>query len=1163
MKRLLIFIMILWPLVVAGQSDRDAQKMEQFQNRLMDEKGSRAAPKAKAARVKEGDHMLNDSIKRKIAVRKFPDVSGYYSECYVTIVNQYGFWKGVGKPLSKEHQRHLNCYYRLLRPMGAPATAPFTHMQIVDGYGNLTTDHSYGPHLANPFTGDKGINKDWKDKLETICQSEKISRAGVLIQENMYDAEGNLVVQYFPTSVSKNQIIGHYTDPYGVFAQLRDAEDCKYVSITLDENGYEWKIAYTNEKGQLLRNDDESFIQIRRHNKDGYVLEGMSADAAGVPMLDNWGNCGWRNTYDAGGREVGSTTIDQFGHPMRMPNKRSAEDVVNKLYTYDQWGRRLSSSFFDEAGNGMETSEGIHRYLYTYNDRGQRTSVRAENMKGEMVNFSKGLAMWINRFDSKGNLLLSVHFDKDSLLSTSGNCIVRKAYDQNGKKTYDVRYESTDGRDSIMTYRYVSRNGCDTTWYYSDKYINVELYDSRHRLVDDAYYDLEMNPVNHFASYQRVTHQYSERPHYCKLVTTVVDKAGRPADMSHKDYWRKYNIQISETDSLRHTEVITRYDGEKLLERYGFDYREDFATPCGLFYYDSIGCRGRTLKADALYYKAVPTKSPQGNNIMWRGFNEFGEPSYILNGDWNGASIYCTNMLNDDHYFDENGDTIPNDYKKRVEFKNKLHKTFCIELTDSLAYQLGLRTGDIIVRYGGWMYPRTSKNGRYYENMLCFETVEKATTRKTVIVMRHDPQTKTSRLVELELPPGTPGQLGFTYHMLYLTTKEREHYNATIKQQKAKVSLEDDYQENKEKDKVNFVIPYKVAGSSAGKNVFVGGFKENVVVLAWQPYVGDKTYLFAIRDNWMDIDDAFSQPYDSICLHYTVDGKTIQRYTFRDDNLLNGIRRSSTKVSDASAIYHLADSLQQNFALRHPRQPIHLKPEETWRELLRLPGAVVKTSETDEYKGDDKFGDVQDIKYVLVDHDSLTYDQMFLARDILEGIDWSDRVYLGNDNDWGYAKLDKGGFTEVSWANKKALVSLYGRLDLPRKEVVVIETTGDGQFHSRGLSGKFVVLNSNEWHFGMQGSIFSKTIREAKDGIRRMRFAELIDDGGQLRLGRIYRMTFPEGLLGIRFSWQAVPDSLFRDAMKHAKHVGKWKPREPKKDKEQYADEQLLYSNRP
>lgn len=1139
--------------------------MEEFQKKIDDGNKEGKKESSKARSSKDGDNMMRaDSISRRIAVKRFPDVSGYYSECYTEIVNQYGFWKGIGKPLSKEHQRHLDCYYRLLRPKGAPAYAPFTHMQAVDAFGNLSTSHSYGPLLANPFKGDNGIDDSWESKLEEICQAEKISRNGVVVQENYYDAEGELILQYFPTSVSKNQIFGHYTDPYGALAQLRDDTDSKYVMITLDENGYESQIAFANEKGQLLRNDDDAFIQLRKYSKEGFLLEGMSADAAGIPMIDNWGNSGWRSTFDADGNQLTNTTIDQYGQPMEMPHKRSDNDVVNTRYTYDQWGNRLSRSFYDENWQPDTTFEGIHRYVYTFDEHGQRTSCRAEGLHGQMVNFSKDMAMWINRFDSKGNLQFSLHINKDSLLSTDGTCIMRRAYDQNGKQTDAVRYKSSNGRDSVMTYRFVSRNGCDTTWNYSRKYINVALYDSLNRLVSDAYYDLDMNPEPYHSTYQRVTHQYTDRPKYYKHVIKVLDKQGQPADMKHEDYWRKYNIEVTEVDSLRRYEVITRYDGSRLLEKYGFEYKEDFETTCGLLYYDSIGCRGRTLKADALYYKAIPTKSVQGNNIMWQGVNEFGEHSYILNGDRDNSYVYCYNVMTDEHYLDENGDTIPKSADLRREFNSELPKSFCIELTHPVALKYGLQTGDIIVRYGDWMYPEVSTNGRYYENMLCYETIRKATVKKDVVVMRHDPVSKTSKLIELQLPEGTPSQLGFIYHMLYLTKKEAKRYNDVMAAQQKHLHLEITEIKNDEKAQLDFIVPYKVGKSYEKNRVFMDGFKENAVELGWQPYVGGKTYFFASYDNKMDVENVFRnvsrQPYDSICLHYTVDGKTTQRYIFRDDDFRYYVRRSNTKVDEASAIYALTDSLQQEFASRYPRTPISLTPEEAWKQLLNLPGSEEKTAEDiiKSYKGDDKFGDVQNIKYVLVDFDSLSYDQMFLARDILAGIDWSNRVYLTNDSEWGYAKLYKGDFTEVSWTNNKALVSLYGNLDLPRKEIIVINAgSGEGHFQSLGLNGKYVLLNCNEWHFGMDGAVFRKSLRQAKNGIRKMRFAELIDEGGELKLGRIYKKTFPEGVLGISYEWLSVPDNLFYDAMKLTKQVKK-REKDPKKDPEQYLDERLI-----
>ena len=909
MKRFLLVILALCPLMMYGQDD-----WQRLQNKISTDKVKTTVRKPQ----KTNTETLPSSFltKSPTALKKtLPDLSkGYYAECYSKIVNQYGFWKGVGHKLSEEEMRHKNVYYRLLRRIGLPSGAPFEYMQIVNSYGELTANGSYLPHLTNVSESDSA----WNVKLESFCQAEKIIRSGVLVQENYFDDEGKLILQYHPVSISKGHIVGHYTDAYGSFAKLSKMEGSDYISIWLDENGYEEKIAIIDEDGYMKPNENDAYIDYRVYDKEGNVLRGMSTDALGNPMMDNWGNCGWESTFDKDGNELTNATINERGEIMRMPGRKTRETSFKRVFTYDQWGNMLTRTYLDPEDRPDTILGGIHRYVYTYNDRGQETSRRAEDLNGKLVNFGKGYAKWIYRYDKDGNTIYRRYINHDGKLCKNGICVFVYHY-TDGVLDLDMEFKTVNGVDTFLHYKKVVCGPNDSTWFYSDKDFYLRKRDSLGRQIEYSCYDIQGNPIEPWGYHSYVS-EYNDSPHYSIHIDRYLDQFGNPVDIKGKNFSRDYNIYVTEIDSVNHIKSFTKYDGTRKVDKWGHVFDDDFAQSKVLLYYDSLGFRGRTFKADALYYKANVLRNERGNSIVWSGENEFGEPSYILNGDWDGASVYCTNVVGTSNYYDEDGDTISSDLSKRRSFKDKLYKVFCIELIDSAAYRAGLRTGDLLVRYGDWQLSEASQVGRYRENLLVFETVRKATTTKSVVVMRFNPQTKTYQLKELTLPVGTPREIGFLYHMLYLTSRERARYDRTVKVQRSTVHLESKNTDWAENDKISFIIPYKV-GSNSNKRVFINGFKDNAIILAWEPYLNGRSALFKFSDEYRPLENAFINKYDSIALHYTVDGKRVLRYVFDSDDFRYYVRRSTTQFPDVSDFYALANTVEAEFLSRQPADP--------------------------------------------------------------------------------------------------------------------------------------------------------------------------------------------------------------------------------------------------
>ncbi len=327
------------------------------------------------------DSLKTDSI-QCMAVKKD---SAYYAN----IVKKNGWWVGVGARLTDEQASHLSCYYKLSKNNSA---GNWTYIEAFDGYGDPTTYHGLGTYLVNQFDdNDQGANKEWKDKLLTICKWEFIGdiTGQEVVQERGLDVDGNVVFIYTPVKVGDKEYTGSYMDSWGMPVFMRtdslgnDAGYANFVHITRDERGFEVLYTYTDRLGFPQKDRNGAYGTKKDYNDDGHQTLEASLNIVGDRMIDDWGNCGWEAEYKDD-LQLKAIYYDAEWNPMVIPNTRENQwNVYGWKYEYDEWGRPTEQMAIDAEGNpDIEKTYGFNKISIQYNEHGDRTFMAYYDING-------------------------------------------------------------------------------------------------------------------------------------------------------------------------------------------------------------------------------------------------------------------------------------------------------------------------------------------------------------------------------------------------------------------------------------------------------------------------------------------------------------------------------------------------------------------------------------------------------------------------------------------------------------------------------------------------------------------------------------------------------------------------------------------------------------
>ena len=747
------------------------------------------------------------------------------------IVKRNGWYVRLGNIKTKEEAAHTMLTWRLTNP---DEHGIYRKVESINAFGQYTTEHRLGTYISvQDDEEEMGGNTDWQQRIGESCIWRcETDEDGTVLLECAYDSQDQLIYSYTPIQVAPNRWVGTYTDRYGHPINLRaDSTLTTMVSITRDKNGYEELAELFNADGAPAKNRNGVYQWRYEFDKDGYQQKQWSADIFGNPVIDNATNCGTAETkWDKKrGMWLITYSFNQYFQPLRLYSdipEKADNSYIEVRDTYDVWGRLKYRDFYDGYGHRDSLLNGVSRQCFEYNDYGQTTCYYSLNIKDSLISpYPDGIGYYQTwEYDSLGRETRWQMLDKDRKTQVGPpTWFVDRIteYNNSGNVLKQFNYAINEKGQKVLYYFSVpdeTTGGQRMTWY--EDGIQVKTTDKEGRQTGFYYFTQDSVPTlvegyhSNITTYMTQDRTLVEEDYY-------LDTEGKPVKIG------KYAKLITRRDSIQCTEVYKMLNSDyTVYDYYMKGYLDSTLTQlrfqASLNSFEQMGIRG---SRDGTYYYKAGTFMTDNNERLsgiW-GCNEWNEPCYV--SDSRQVFFYqrCNATINPNKFYDEDFNEITD----MESFVKDLPYAYIIEVIDSTGYKMGLKDGDVILRYGNCLINDSTMEDRndiafYIENYLM------ASQSKSIFIMRHHPRENKSEFRCIHLPKGKISDLGFVFHKIPYTRREVDRYTRICSDNWNQLYIAEK-EPQKVKDVVVFV-PQKYDTSKDG-SFYNQGMKDPMILL--------------------------------------------------------------------------------------------------------------------------------------------------------------------------------------------------------------------------------------------------------------------------------------------------------------------------------------------
>lgn len=706
-----------------------------------------------------------------------------------TLVKQNG-WYGPMRVLTKEEAQHFGNHYRLT---GKNAKGLWTKVESLDGYGQYAENgmDTYIAKLESPV--DTVINHEWKAKLNTGVIFEFIPDAtgDNVIQERAYDKDYNLVYTFSAIPIGEGRYVGSYRDVYGLPAEMRPEAGYSYgtlVAITRDKWGNDIEVQYIDSKFAPKLNSDGAFSEHYDRDREGRLLRSASLDADGNRIIDNWGNCGVEYIWDTvHNRLQSSAYFDENGKPMILRAEAAgiSQNTMMSAYDYDEYERCIRVRFLDAEGNPMPNASGATEMRREFDSYGNMTRRAGYTPDGNMAPLLYGvIAAETFEFDDKGRMVKYEAFDVDGnpLAEPGFYSSTTFEYDDTGRQIAYGYYQIIDSTQMATetletTFSPDGSREERVTWD-EDRY-RLDRYDARGNWTLEGFYEKDgrLRPSSEGWSLFTVDFDYGDGK--SRYVQRWYDEDGK--------LWKGAaycNTSVVDVDSIGLWKRTADYMDGRLVSVYYNFYDKDFKNVIGGADSNRFGEISRVgASSNALrFYRGETQYTPFGEISTLSGVDEFGEPDYMV-GENGHVMIYNRYTKN---YRDPRleNDGVQRGGVNNEMIRNRLPKLMSIEVTDSIGYAYGLKGNDLVLTFGDYAarLDLPESESEFVGNWTVKTILGTDTPREMTVFRVEDGPAGKYGIKRIQLPAGTPSELGFMPHIRFMTEKQMERINRSIEE---------------------------------------------------------------------------------------------------------------------------------------------------------------------------------------------------------------------------------------------------------------------------------------------------------------------------------------------------------------------------------------------
>ena len=473
-----------------------------------------------------------------------------YSEYYEGFDYRQEWPQGINR-LSRQRAEHRAKYVELSRkgmfsawwtPRRGVYARHWTKMAQRDAWGDLSSGFGSTLLVNAGDEDDSGVNKNFKNLLQQVCQYEFVSDVEGLhvMQVKAYNKRHELIWCGVYTSNRARRggrpedleyTYLSYTDKNGLPVQSRK-NGASVVKIGFDANGYRASSEFFDAFGNRAKNGNLVYAEKYEYSPEGLLLRFGSATPDKSDSLvyctDKAGNSGWKFEY-RDNRIVKGVSLGSDGQMVAV-----ADGYAICTYAYDSRGQIASVDYFDEKGGKFEYYDRenhsfYHSYHRIYDNRGNTVRLEFLNKDGELTR--RGCAYKLFYFKEGGDQVVKeLSYRHDGSYWGSDGCVGYAACyndprDKNwctGLTCLKDSVTPVEGIDGVCTkeWEYDNRGNTVAEYYYDARHVPMvnhsgyagvlRAYDGEDRLLKEEYFDTKRRP-SYANGYACVKYRYDDR----------------------------------------------------------------------------------------------------------------------------------------------------------------------------------------------------------------------------------------------------------------------------------------------------------------------------------------------------------------------------------------------------------------------------------------------------------------------------------------------------------------------------------------------------------------------------------------------------------------------------------------------------------------------------